>query len=513
MRRVRLQVEVLEGRLAPACTLSGQTVNCDGGNDNVEVRHILDKLQGPFQIYNNGGFLGKVNSTSPVIVNGGGGSNSLRVNDAAEYQYPTAQAYWFRTSPAPEIVIGSLAILYTGMNNYLRLDTSQVKDLIYVISTPVGPSITVNSGNGNDDIWVTHQSENLDNLGDKLTINGQGGSDWLCVWDQYGPVNSSYAITSLGVVRAGRPSINYSAVEKLEIDIALGGDVNVNATATGTLTWLHNWQGTVKVTPATGRLANMGGPLRIWGLGGSDEVYVYDQNSTSNGIYTFHDSFFTKLNTPSIELSGIEYFSLKSGKGRDLIILGPFEGGAEQYGGLGEDVLIAGTTSWGDDPVALKAIMDEWSRTDISYDERATHLINGGGVNGTYTLNTSTVTGTGEWDQLYGGQDRDLFFADPAFLYDTDHDPATETLVTILPLPIPPPPGPDRAPVGSHQPDEVAPLAIFRDDVNVHALIDDNLPSDVKSQVIKRVSQPVKPMKSRQLLAPDEAAADIFPRL
>src|SRR5262249_1722617 len=71
-----LQLEALELRFAPACALSGQTVNCDFGNDNVEVRIDFDAIK----IYDNASFLGNV-SDGTVTVNGGGGANAPYVND------------------------------------------------------------------------------------------------------------------------------------------------------------------------------------------------------------------------------------------------------------------------------------------------------------------------------------------------------------------------------------------------------------------------------------------------
>jgi hypothetical protein len=106
--------------------------------------------------------------------------------------------------------------------------------------------------------------------------------------------------------------------------------------------------------------------------------------------------------------------------GRNLMIAGASS--ATLMGGTGEDILIGGTTSWDNDPVAIAAIMAEWSRTDIGYRQRMVHIVRGGGLNGTYRLNPTTVFGNGKANPIQGKSGRDLFFAD--VLDTTDHDPS-----------------------------------------------------------------------------------------
>jgi hypothetical protein len=74
--------------------------------------------------------------------------------------------------------------------------------------------------------------------------------------------------------------------------------------------------------------------------------------------------------------------------GRDLLI-----GGAAAdtlAGGADEDILIGGTTSLSGNTAALTAIMAEWTSAN-TYATRIANLLNGGGANGTTTLNTTTV--------------------------------------------------------------------------------------------------------------------------
>ena len=116
---------------------------------------------------------------------------------------------------------------------------------------------------------------------------------------------------------------------------------------------------------------------------------------------------------------------LVGGSGRDLLIGG--SGADRLVGNADDDILIAGFTAWDDQAAALCAIMDEWSRTDLSYQERVTHLRFGGGLNGAITLNADpsqgavTVFDDNAADVLTGSAGIDWFFAN----LDGDGDPNT----------------------------------------------------------------------------------------
>jgi Ca2+-binding RTX toxin-like protein len=120
--------------------------------------------------------------------------------------------------------------------------------------------------------------------------------------------------------------------------------------------------------------------------------------------------------------------TLRGGGGRDLLIAGA--GPGMLFGGDGEDILIGGSTAYDTDAVALRAIMDEWLRTDLSYEERVDHLMNGGGLNGPYLLNSSTVSGNGGGNTLKGESGRDWFFGN-LMRDENDWDALTELFLSI----------------------------------------------------------------------------------
>jgi hypothetical protein len=83
------------------------------------------------------------------------------------------------------------------------------------------------------------------------------------------------------------------------------------------------------------------------------------------------------------------------------------------YGGTGDNLMIAGTTSFDDNVAALEALRAEWARTDADYQTRIAQL-NGtqaGGLNGGFLLTSQTVTGNGGGNDLYGGLGQDWLWA------------------------------------------------------------------------------------------------------
>jgi VCBS repeat-containing protein len=112
---------------------------------------------------------------------------------------------------------------------------------------------------------------------------------------------------------------------------------------------------------------------------------------------------------PAILLGGDGDDVLVGGKGPNLLI-GGF-GADRLMGGGGDDILLGGTTAYDSDPEALWAILTEWKRTDLSYSQRVSDLMNGGGLNGSFQLNEETVFGGAAKDILTGGSGKDWFFA------------------------------------------------------------------------------------------------------
>ncbi len=80
----------------------------------------------------------------------------------------------------------------------------------------------------------------------------------------------------------------------------------------------------------------------------------------------------------------------------------------------------AGQLSYELDPVAINAIMAEWTRTDRTAAQRVDALKNGTGLNGTLVLNSTTISNDTSADVMTGSS------GDDWFLFDSTHDRVTD---------------------------------------------------------------------------------------
>jgi hypothetical protein len=96
---------------------------------------------------------------------------------------------------------------------------------------------------------------------------------------------------------------------------------------------------------------------------------------------------------------------LTGGTGRNVIIGG---GGPDTIiGGGGDNILIAGSTVYDQNLQALQAIMAEWDRTDLSFEQRVAQLISNGRnddrLNGSFVLTKDTVHSDEAGASIAGG--------------------------------------------------------------------------------------------------------------
>jgi hypothetical protein len=99
--------------------------------------------------------------------------------------------------------------------------------------------------------------------------------------------------------------------------------------------------------------------------------------------------------------------TIQAGDGRDVLIAGANP--ITLLDGGGQDILIAGSTAYDNNAAALRAILNEWSRTDETFATRVGNLT--GGVNGLPALNAGTVRWNHGGSRLIGTSGLDWFFA------------------------------------------------------------------------------------------------------
>ena len=97
---------------------------------------------------------------------------------------------------------------------------------------------------------------------------------------------------------------------------------------------------------------------------------------------------------------------------RDAVVRVRPDDGTVLTAGSGDDIMIAGSTSYDNNITALLALSAEWGRTDANYATRVAHLQGtlSGGLNGSYRLTATTVHDDSVMDSLFGGAGLDWFF-------------------------------------------------------------------------------------------------------
>ncbi len=351
--------------------------------------------------------------------------------------------------------------------NVLDLQSGVTNDVFNIQSTPLNVPLTVRSGGGNDMFNVGDANNRLDGIRGALTLDGQAGIDALFLNDQGNTTSHTYALLAASLTRtAPFAGLTYGTMENLAVNAGTGNDtISVNSSLATTAMTVHGGGGqntlqktsgtnTWRITAANaGNLTgtNLGSAVTfsnmqscMGGSGGdsfilSNGVGVTGAINGAAGIDTLdYAAYMTslsvmvnlRLSTASNVGGGISNIenvtggsgndtlvgniasnTLSGGPGRDLLIGGgdAVLGNADVLlGGAGEDILIAGHTTYDLNTAALAAIMVEWTRA-ISYSARVMNLLTGTGVP---ALNAGTVTynRAPNGNTLLGGANLDLFF-------------------------------------------------------------------------------------------------------
>jgi hypothetical protein len=276
----------LEGRLAPACFVSGQNVICDSSEDHIEVR-ITSTAIG---IYNWGGFEGNV-AQGAISISAGAGPDRLEVDDSA---FTSGETYHVNTT---QIVVGSFLTA-----NYSNIETLQLftasgsnnsNDAIFVDSTPVGSTLQVWGGLGNDSFQVTYYTPYLDALGGPVALDGGSGLNSVSVWDDgASPGDDVYAITYNSVTRSGTPTTTYTDIDSLVLYAAAGNNtIYIDSTMTSGQTFVDAGAGndTFMVTYPSGSLNNLGNKLWVdGGVSGTDSLVLWDDLVATSSTYEIY---------------------------------------------------------------------------------------------------------------------------------------------------------------------------------------------------------------------------------
>jgi Ca2+-binding RTX toxin-like protein len=332
-------------------------------------------------------------------------------------------------------------------------------DTINVRHSSVGVPLTVNAGTGNDTINVGSAGNSLATILGRVTVHGDGGaSDALNMNDHNSRAGRAYVI-GRGVVggsaisRGGSDILVYDTLESMVLNAGAAGDtvdvrsnspsVTVNGRGGVDTLLAPDRHNTWSITGAnagnvTGNLSFlsvenlMGNRSTDWfafsdgaglsgiidGRGGSDTLDYMLRTAT----VTVRLSTGTATGTGGVRsienvlggggndlLIGDSSANILRGRGGRDVVIGGW--GADMlYGDDGQDLLISGATDHDTNDLALFAVLSEWSRGDQTYAQRIENLTDGGGLNGDYRLDWTTVHEDSVADTLRGGSALDWFF-------------------------------------------------------------------------------------------------------
>jgi hypothetical protein len=379
---------------------------------------------------------------------------------------------------------GLPTITYVGMEK-VTLYGASGNNTFNVLGTSTA-STTINAGGGADTFLITYPSGNLSNLWGSLTIDGQDGADVATLYDDGNSGFHSYTVTSTLITRTlPTKMVTYVGLENLTlrtskntntinltsswattpVNIVASGAINtlVGSTAPNTFTITGTNAGTVKSSMLQAPVS-FSGMSNLTG-GWSADTFVFQNGKAvtgsvrgEGGVNSLdYSGYLTSVTvnlrfgeaTGTGSITGIQQvfggnggpvgsYNLLVGNGgntlvggngrRNILIAG--SSASILHGGDGDDLLVGGRTTYDNNPTALAAVVAEWTRTDKTYAERVANLLSGGGLNGSYLLNSSSVFSNWGWNTLLGKTGLDLFFGSTA--RDTnDWSWPSETFVSI----------------------------------------------------------------------------------
>jgi streptogramin lyase len=365
---------------------------------------IYYRVTNQLQFYlGSGGNLVNIQSTFPGLPEvfvGGVGNDTFNVGDSFHTLNSIQSHLSFQVANAGSQVIlhdeGQTAnVSYTlaydpniSPSNFIRRSTSGY----YILYSGPLKSLQLNAGSGND----TFNVRTLPPSSTTVTLDGGAGSNtlqgpnqnnnWQITGANAGSLDSNIVFANIQNLVGGTANDTF-AIRKspfFRFGGKLTGSINGGG-GTDTLDY-SGYTGDVTVNMRLGTASQvLGGISNIANVSGSqgNNLIVGDANP-----HTFI-----------------------GGSGRNIIIGGA---GPDQItGGGGDNILIGGTTVWDANPGALQAIMQEWTNTTLSFDQRVNALRKGITVGGkTYALNASTVMMDSSPDSLIGGPGQNWFFLD-----------------------------------------------------------------------------------------------------
>jgi Ca2+-binding RTX toxin-like protein len=361
------------------------TVNAGPGDDTINVGNASNSLD-------------DINPLGPITVNGGDGHDVLNGNDQGDtdsHSYGLNATQFGRSAEDPAATV-AITINY-GTLEGLVINLSNSLNTLGIIGDAAGTPVTVHGGTAFDNLIVATTAADTTTWEIIGTDAGRITGSSLA-----SPVTFDGVEELLGTL--GRDRFVFNDGASIGAVVGGGGEDTLDYSAYTTPVFVN-----LATLSATGLRIGTNGDIEDAIGGSADDILIGDGK----------DNVLQGGPGNDILIGGDGNDTLKGGPGRDLLIGGL--GGDVLDGGTGDDILIGGFTSFDTqvtstgtthdiNVTALQAIMAEWTRTDISYDQRVNHLRKGGGLNGSFVLNKTTVFDDGMVNILTGGAGQDWFF-------------------------------------------------------------------------------------------------------
>jgi hypothetical protein len=212
-----------------------------GVNNTVNVLGITGPLNvvggGPNTTVNLGNAVNRLDDIhGPLTITG---ATTLSVNDQGSTTpgmgYLVTDTFVDRGGP------GGVIINYSNITSLVLNAGNGNNDDIAISRTPPAMAVTINAGTGNDLVHTVPLSV----IGGPLTVNGQGSTTSLTLFDQNITTPQTYTVTSTNVTRTGGLAVTYANIQTLTINGGRGGNIfSVQSSAAGTSTTLNGGDGT-----------------------------------------------------------------------------------------------------------------------------------------------------------------------------------------------------------------------------------------------------------------------------
>jgi hypothetical protein len=241
-----------------------------------------------------------------------------------------------------------------------RFDIADVTDIVIngfggddeidVFGLPAGIQLTINGGDGEDDIALG--GFDLDSIDGTVTVNGDADSDSLSFNEPLEALPRTYTLNETTFTRSGINPVTYGGIQVIHINGGQAADTYiVNSTPDDTLVSVSTGGGgdSVHVTPA-GDLDAIGGTLSInggsQGPGEVDSLILDDSQHAGSESYTINSGAVTRfgLGLFAFTYSGIESLEVEGGTSTNVFEINGTADGVDVMvtgGGLNDTFQVA----------------------------------------------------------------------------------------------------------------------------------------------------------------------------